>query len=59
MTFLLDTTAFSDLMREHPKVDARLASLASTDRAVICPFLLPDTHTVLGVMGASWIGQSA
>lgn len=39
MTFLLDTTAFSDLMREHPKVDARLASLASTDRAVICPLV--------------------
>lgn len=24
MTFLLDTNAFSDLMREHPKLDARL-----------------------------------
>jgi len=39
MIFLLDTTAFSDLMREHPKVDARLASLASTDRTVICPLV--------------------
>lgn len=36
MTFLLDSTAFSDLMREHAKVDARLASLPPTDRAVIC-----------------------
>jgi predicted nucleic acid-binding protein len=36
MTFLLDTNAFSDLMREHPKVDARLASISSTHRVVIC-----------------------
>jgi predicted nucleic acid-binding protein len=36
MTFLLDTTTFSDLMREHPKVDARLGSISSTDRVVIC-----------------------
>ena len=37
MIILLDTTAFSDLMREHPKVDARLASATSTDRIIICP----------------------
>jgi len=37
MIFLLDTNAFSDLMRKHPKLDARLASLAPTDRVVICP----------------------
>jgi len=36
VTFLLDTNAFSDLMREHPKVDARLASISSTHRVVIC-----------------------
>ena len=36
MIILLDTTAFSDLMREHPKVDARLASATSTDRVIIC-----------------------
>jgi len=36
MTFLLDTNAFSDLMRDHPKVDARLASISSMDRVVIC-----------------------
>ena len=36
MLFLLDTNALSDLMREHPKIDARLASLAPADRAVIC-----------------------
>jgi len=34
--FLLDTTAFSDLMREHPKVDAHLASVSSLDRVVLC-----------------------
>jgi len=34
--FLLDTTAFSDLMREHPKLDAQLARVALTDRVVIC-----------------------
>ena len=36
MTFLLDTNAFSDLMREHPRIDAHLASISSTHRAVIC-----------------------
>ena len=36
MTFLLDTNAFSDLMREHPKIDARLANISSMHRAVIC-----------------------
>ncbi|MFA4935486.1 MAG: type II toxin-antitoxin system VapC family toxin [Candidatus Methanoperedens sp.] len=36
MTFLLDTNAFSDLMREHPKVDVRLASVSSTHKVVIC-----------------------
>ncbi len=36
MTSLLDTNAFSDLMREHPKVDARLESISSTHRVVIC-----------------------
>ena len=34
MLFLLDTNAFSDLMREHPQLDARLAALASSDRVV-------------------------
>ena len=36
MTYLLDTTAFSDLMRERPGMDARLAALPSEDRVVIC-----------------------
>jgi len=37
MLFLLDTNAFSDLMREHPAVDAHLASLSPADRVFICP----------------------
>lgn len=36
MSFLLDTTAFSDLMREHPKMDARLASISPTERICTC-----------------------
>ena len=36
MIFLLDTNAFSDLMREHPKVDARLKSVSSIHSVVIC-----------------------
>jgi len=36
MIFLLDTNALSDLMREHPKVDARLATIVAPDRVVIC-----------------------
>jgi predicted nucleic acid-binding protein len=36
MIFLLDTNAFSDLMRKHSKLDARMSSLASADRVVIC-----------------------
>ena len=36
MLFLFDTNAFSDLMREHPQLDARLATLAPTDQIVIC-----------------------
>ncbi len=37
MIYLLDTNAFSDLMRKHAKFDARMASLLPTDRVVICP----------------------
>ena len=36
MIFLLDTTAFSDLMREHPQLDSRLAAVSLTDRVVTC-----------------------
>ena len=33
---MLDTTAFSALMRRAPKVQARIADLGANDRAVIC-----------------------
>lgn len=36
MLFLLDTNAFSDLMREHPQMDTYLAGIPPTDRVVIC-----------------------
>ena len=36
MIFPLDTTAFSDLMREHPRIDAHLTNVSRTDRVVIC-----------------------
>jgi predicted nucleic acid-binding protein len=34
--YLLDTNAFSDLVREHPQIDARLASVQRSDPVVIC-----------------------
>ena len=37
MIFLLDTNAFSDLMREHPTVEARMAALSDRDSIIICP----------------------
>ena len=36
MTFLLDTTTFSALMRRDLRVQAKARALASTDSAVIC-----------------------
>jgi tRNA(fMet)-specific endonuclease VapC len=39
MIFLLDTNAFSDLMRKHATVETRLISLPSTDRVIICPIV--------------------
>lgn len=36
MIFLLDTNIFSDLMREHPKIDEHLADISITDRIAIC-----------------------
>jgi predicted nucleic acid-binding protein len=35
VTYLLDTTAFSSLMRRHAKVRDQVAALAPTDRVVI------------------------
>lgn len=39
MIFLLDSTAFSDLMRKSPRVEARLAALSADDTVVICPIV--------------------
>ncbi len=39
MIFLLDSTAFSDLMRKHPRVEQRLAALTASDKLVICPIV--------------------
>jgi tRNA(fMet)-specific endonuclease VapC len=39
MTYLLDTNAFSDLMNEHPMIDAHLAAIPSTARVVVCPIV--------------------
>ena len=39
MVYLLDTDAVSDLMQPNAAVDARLAALAASDRAVICPIV--------------------
>jgi len=36
VTYLLDTTTFSALMRRDTKVRARVAALAPTDRVAIC-----------------------
>jgi predicted nucleic acid-binding protein len=34
MIYLLDTNAISDLMRENPRITARLAAVAGSDRVV-------------------------
>jgi predicted nucleic acid-binding protein len=36
VTYLLDTTAFSSLMRRDAKIRTRITALAPTDRIVIC-----------------------
>ena len=36
MRFLLDTTAFSDLMTNHPTVDARLTRIPREDEVLLC-----------------------
>ena len=37
MIFLLDTNAFSDLMREHSTAEARMAALSEQDNVIVCP----------------------
>jgi tRNA(fMet)-specific endonuclease VapC len=52
MVYLLDTNAFSDLMREHPKLDARLAALLPTDRVVICAVVRGEVRYGLARLAA-------
>jgi predicted nucleic acid-binding protein len=39
MIFLLDSNAFSDLMRKDPRVAAHLAALGPNDKVAICPIV--------------------
>jgi predicted nucleic acid-binding protein len=39
MVFLLDSNVISDLIRKHPRVEARLAALNGDDRVVTCPIV--------------------
>ncbi len=39
MIFLLDSNAFSDLMRKNARVEAQLAALGPNDKVVICPIV--------------------
>jgi len=39
MLFLLDSNAFSDLMRKNPRVEAQLAALGPNNKVVICPIV--------------------
>ncbi len=36
MTYLLDTNAFSELMREHPKLRAKVSGLSPSDQLIVC-----------------------
>ena len=54
MTYLLDTTAFSALMRREAKTHARLSALASTDRAVICTITRGEVLYGLELLPKRW-----
>jgi predicted nucleic acid-binding protein len=49
-TYLLDTTAFSDLMREHRKLTARFTSLSPAGRISIIPIVRGEILYGLRVM---------
>ena len=49
MMFLLDTNAFSDLMRKHRQLETRLIALAPTDRVVICSIVRGDIRFGIGL----------
>jgi predicted nucleic acid-binding protein len=37
LIYLFDTNAFSDLMREYPPMESRVAALSEQDSVIICP----------------------
>ncbi len=39
MIFLLDSNAFSDLMRKNPRIEAQLETRKPGDRVVVCPIV--------------------
>jgi predicted nucleic acid-binding protein len=53
MDRLLDTNAFSDLMREHPQVVARLAAVLPLDIVMICPIVRGEILHGIGRMQES------
>lgn len=48
MTYLLDTTAVSDWMNEHPRMQEHLRSLQAEDKVIIC--LVVRGEIVFGTM---------
>lgn len=61
MLFLLDSNAFSDLMRKNPRVEAQLAALGPNDKVVICQSFGVRSFTrgeiLYGVRGAVQSGS--
>jgi predicted nucleic acid-binding protein len=49
-TYLLDTTAFSDLMRDHRKLTARFTNLSPAGRVFINPIVRGEIQYGLRVM---------
>ena len=50
MMYLLDTSAFSDLMRARPGIEGHLRSLSPADRVVVCPVVRGEIAYGIGRM---------
>lgn len=48
MTYLLDTNAISDLMREHVRIQQRLSHVGGEDRVIICSIVLGELRYGIG-----------
>lgn len=48
MTYLLDTNAISDLMREHVRLKHRLSAIGQADRVVTCSIVLGELRYGIG-----------